>query len=825
MSASFSHHHDHVVVTFSEELTWSTAIDLVDTVDTAVDAYFYRDVEIVIASPGGRIVALEHVLCALARWRASGLHVRTRVISEAASAAAFLFALGDERVVEPGASLAFHFARIQGLDAVTAQTGADIHLELSRVNAGFIGRLVDRVLADAPARRGVPAQAERSDRAILDRLVAELGLKTAARSRSVTPLARALGSAVTAAVRSGDRATLTRVYQCVCATECQISAPLARTLRLVDRIGPPATPSRSRESFSGLTIPSWRALFPPDGLVDRSLLTRHMLVLGETGAGKTASAITPVVAAMACTPAERLGAGLVIDPKREIGPILKRIAPERVDRLTVSTLVLDLMVGPRWSLAPDLAAGRWLSAARRILLRVVSFVPSSPARVLADHAVGDGNAEFFDREGSELLLTVLSLVLMVIHPGAPPPTEWLADDKAACAWVEALLERARGDASRRGPNALALAAWVVDTALAPTARSTIRFPIEVSSDPEPLPPTRPLRLPMLLDQHGSFMESPTIEPEPEPKPEPRRRPCSSNWLFAKVAHGARDVWGAEPGEGRDVLDRALGYWADMVDIASQFAGVRSSARIACSEAAEPALSRTLYFGCEPGYAAAGDSGAVQCDFVTAVSREGTGRLTLFQPSRDGLDALVAMALKALFFEAVLSDPDRIRGKPDLPLVAYVADEFHRFVTSDLVHGEPSYLDCCRSHGGFAVLACQSVSSLEHALSHGAGSDTRNSSAISILWNNTASKLVFRTTDARTAQRVDDLAPYRPGLVGVTRVRPVSTLKPGECYAILADGRFERRQLDAFVVDDAVARPRPAPRRQRRLGPARKPRTR
>lgn len=334
---------------------------------------------------------------------------------------------------------------------------------------------------------------------------------------------------------------------------------------------------------------------------------------------------------------------------------------------------------------------------------------------------------------------------------------------------------------------------------------------------------------MFVDQHGDFLDLPAIEtaaepkpePEPEPIPAPLRQPCASKWLFARVAHGAREVWGAEPGEGRDVLDRALGYWADMVGISGQYAGVRSSARIACSEAAEPALSRTLYFGCEPGYAAARDSGAVQCDFVTAVSREGTGRLALYQPARDGLDALVAMALKALFFEAVLSDPDRIRGTPDVPLVAYVADEFHRFVTSDLVHGEPSYLDCCRSHGGFAVLACQSVSSLEHALSHGAGSDTRNSSAISILWNNTGSKLVFRTTDPRTAQRVDDLAPYRPGLAGVTRVRPVSTLAPGEAYAVLADGRFERRQLEAFVVEDAAPRSRPAPRRR----PARKPASR
>ena len=825
MSASFYHHHDHAVVTFSDELSWTTAIDLVDTVDTVVDNYFYRVVELLIASPGGKVVALDYLLNAFERWRAEGVHVRVRVISEVASAAAFLFALADERIAEPGASFSFHSVRMSGLDEVTAQSGAEIHAALSRVNDRFLARLVDRVLDGAEAPSTVPAGAEDADRPLLERLAAELALKTPRRSRSPTPLARAIGSTVTRAVRAGDRATLIRLYDCVCATECRISAPLARTLRLVDRIGSPVPPSHPGAAPRGLHIPHWRALFPPDGRIDRALLTRHVLVLGETGSGKTASAILPVLGGMAAAPPDVLGAGLVIDPKCEIAPILERIAPERVDRLTVSSMALDLMVGPRWSLEPDLAAGRWLSAARRILLRVVSFVPSSPARVLGEHEVSSGNAEFFEREGSELLLTALAFVLMVTHPSAPAPAEWLDGDDSAHAWVVALLERARGDASERGPNALALAAWVLDTAVAPNAKfvasGLIKLPVVRADDPPPPPSPSPpssRRLSRLLDQFGERIEWPDPDPAPDPdsaydpdldcdldftsapdpEPPPRYPSSLSHWLFARVAYCARKVWGAEPGEGQDVLERVIGYWADMVPIGPQFVGVRSSARIACSEIADPALARTLYFGCEPGYAAARAAGALRCDFATAVSRNGAGRLTVYQPARDGLDVLVAMALKALFFEAVLGDPDRLRGDPDVPLVAYVSDEFHRFATSDRVHGEQSFLDTCRSFNSFCVLACQSVSSIEHALSHGAGSHTRNSTAIAMLWNNTGTKLVFRTTDPRTGQRIDDLAPYRPGLAGVTRVRPVSTLATGECYAVLADGRFERRQLLPFT---------------------------
>ena len=158
---------------------------------------------------------------------------------------------------------------------------------------------------------------------------------------------------------------------------------------------------------------------------------------------------------------------------------------------------------------------------------------------------------------------------------------------------------------------------------------------------------------------------------------------------------------------------------------------------------------------------------------------------------------------------MLDDPDRARGGADLPLVGYVADEFHRFVTSDPLHGEQSFLDTCRSFGAFCLLACQSVASIEHALAHGGGTYEQDQSAIDVLWNNTASKLVFRSTDPKTATRLAELCPHRPGLAGVVEVRPVSTLGAGECYAVLADGRFERRQLEPFALAPAAPTP-PSP---------------
>ena len=306
------------------------------------------------------------------------------------------------------------------------------------------------------------------------------------------------------------------------------------------------------------------------------------------------------------------------------------------------------------------------------------------------------------------------------------------------------------------PNVLALAAWCLDGSLMALPRRDVTFTIPAN---------------------GQKVEPP------------------SQWLFARIARGALAGLCAEPGEGRDLCERVLGYWASIVEVDRQYAGTRGSASAVFSDFATPSIASTLYLGCEPGFAAAGNGNGL--DFARLVGRDAPGTLVLFEPSRDGLDNLVAIALKALFFESVLDDPDRAGGATDLPLVGYVADEFHRFVTSDPLHGEQSFLDTCRSFSAFCVLACQSLASIEHALAHRSGTYQQNRTSVEILWSNTANKLVFRSTDVQTGDWVAELSPFRPGLASVARVRPVSTLVPGECYAALADGRFERRRLGCF----------------------------
>ncbi len=67
----------------------------------------------------------------------------------------------------------------------------------------------------------------------------------------------------------------------------------------------------------------------------------------------------------------------------------------------------------------------------------------------------------------------------------------------------------------------------------------------------------------------------------------------------------------------------------------------------------------------------------------------------------------------------------------------------------------------------------------------------------MLLANTATKLFFRSTDGIAQRYVRDLCPLTPDRPCVADVRPLSTLRPGECYAVLADGRMERRRLGQF----------------------------
>ena len=134
MSTVFYHRPRHALLHFDGRLTWVAALDLVATLDTVVEQYFYDAVEVVVTSPGGDTDALTHVLTALRERQASGISFQTRVVSYAASAAAVLVTAGDFRTAAQGAKLMFHGVRLRREDALTAEAARAVFDEVSHVD-------------------------------------------------------------------------------------------------------------------------------------------------------------------------------------------------------------------------------------------------------------------------------------------------------------------------------------------------------------------------------------------------------------------------------------------------------------------------------------------------------------------------------------------------------------------------------------------------------------------------------------------------------------------------------------------------------------------
>ena len=287
MAIRYRHRADHGAIQLTDELTWQAAADLISAVDTLVDVYGYETIELVVSSPGGSTHAMNHVLEALHRRRAQGLRLRTRVVSHAQSAAAILVCAGDERVAEPGAQLLFHAVHGSAGHAVTAREASDLAGTLTRTDASVLDFLATRALATPSPWRAVGA--EPGDRPVLETL-SRACARRRRRPRTLPALARLVAECVDRAVERDDCAAIKRIYRRLLAADQAISAALALTLGLIDRVGVTLEGEVPPAAYPGPIVAEWARLFPPSGYVPRTVLTRHILALGESGAGMLAAA-------------------------------------------------------------------------------------------------------------------------------------------------------------------------------------------------------------------------------------------------------------------------------------------------------------------------------------------------------------------------------------------------------------------------------------------------------------------------------------------------------------------------------------------------------
>ena len=870
-------------------------LQLVASMQQLHDEYFYTRIRLEINSPGGEARALDYCVEAMDSLRARGVRFTTRALMSAGSAAANLVALGDVREASRSASFLFHQARAS-TESVTAHAARQILTAVDNIDECYLTRLVRRGRA-GEARRTAQKVGDfaAEDWPIIEYLLVSAGLLPAGTGRAKPArgsLLLGLRKHVTDCLRADDERPLKALYRRLFELDRYISAPLALELRLIDVLCDVNARTRRQRPPDHLHIPEWAPLFPPAGRVSRTELCRHTLILGETGSGKTRSGILPIVGGI-MAPASRVGCALIIDPKGEIRPHLDTLAH---DGVTVRDLdvhggppraALNVMAGDGLSVAPDLEQGRYLEAARKILVRSASLAPSSAATILAG-IESDPRARYWDNEGARLAMTALGLVLLLldnrqrifgrldrrlIDAAAPSTadallnfaglaglagmtTDWARSEEArACIeltagdlscikkpdWEcklnteynrhERLLGETPGsyDSMRREYKLAADTEYrealsgiikrflemIQGTEL---YRSSAAFRVQLAQqkldDPESAallsPGTLQARLRKLIPAKWQLFADKDIRPGPNVLA--LAGAVMQSWFNYEGKSKSDDMavtavvkllkTAIHHGQANDIYRQIEESWVPMAsrNDPGQYIGIIGHARTCFWDFADETPARTLYFGVEPYYLSALEHGRedlAPVDFGAIVDDETARTVFVCRPGLNGDETLVAKALKAAFFEAILSSRKRQKDGAAMPLAAYVADEFHRFITSDTAHGEQSFLDTCRSFGVSCALACQSIASMEHALAGMTKNEPLNRNAVSILLANTANKLFFRSTDRALHECVDQLCPGAGPLGKPTHVRPLSTLQPGECYASLTDGRFVRRQLLPF----------------------------
>ena len=914
---------DRAVITILSDITEECMVDLVAEIDRLSTDYFYKTIELRISSLGGKLVALDYYLQAIQRFQRQGIRIHTSALTHACSAAAAILSLGEgPRTAERSTVLLYHFHRVPTDQDLTAQRAREVHRALSLMDREMTWRIAERAFQGygpqatseecSRTRSRAPESFSETDWRVMSQLAGKKFRKrsTLEQKRKGKCLAAVRKRVAEDCEKHADASGFIRLYEELFAIDVVMTAALACELRLIDRMADDAealpAAEESGPSANSVQIPEWRSLFSSAGQIERTALCRHVMVFGETGSGKTQSGILPVLRAIlrqadpSYAGSSPVSCALVIDPKKELLPILENEAPDGVDVRVWKTskeypdgLMLNLMVG-EWSIDEDLAANELLRAAQRILLRCASFVPTNPAlQTLLGRGASD-NAYWKD-QGVRLAQTIVGLLLVVLkhrnvifdpqNLNATAPylkarlrdfgvvAGFLAPEVKAAGMAYGAFAKAV-TAVRKRKQRERVGYFDVPSEPPGKKRAKLLFSVEERRElrnawkafaaricacqkrnralraqvaerrkefAELLKSTDSCSLAEVMDGLGAAAES-CWDAACLPLPEEAVRASLNLIALASIFQGRFFASGS--GKDSDEKDQLVpedgeepSYWRDnlrpkhyflahrlveeylreiitegqgiddVFDEVDYFHGICATknntqhytglfafARPAFAEFSDSGPAKALFFGHEPFLTAKNGSGSTNF-FAGSINSENGGAVYVYQPSLGyGQDTLIARALKAQFFETVLSDKRRQENGSNMPLVAYVADEFHRFITSDLVHGEQSFFDTCRSFGAFCVVASQSMSSLHHALA-GDSFTNKDEKAVEILLNNTGTKLFFRTTDRSLHDTIDRLCPSTPRLPKATQVRPPSTLRPGECYAVVTDGRFLRCKID------------------------------
>ena len=595
-----------------------------------------------------------------------------------------------------------------------------------------------------------------------------------------------------------------------------------RGLRLMDALGP------NEEVIVGdLPIDEWKDSLK--GGLSYEQLCRHVFIMGETGSGKTKSAVMPLLASIMkkCQSniEPRVSCLVVVDPKKELWQQFANIESESVEIKNIHTrerldFRLNLMAfEPIYNVHIGITnreQEHFIELADAILKRTATLVPTSPQGAVYGFRPSAKDPHW-DEVGTKFarsfLIATLILYDLFYHLTAghidqdndKEGSSHVINFTELSATVKDKLERFKNHLSDSNADIN----W--EGIYTPEASDDKKARVEtVFSE----------ILDMLWDNYASgknilrsatnFMDKATLYREeiggelyPHIVGNIFKIVSLSNEYLSDSYTKKYDIASMLTSQVHASQDQINSYagQAQASGINNEYSSVKSVGK-RCFSAFEDKESRnSVLFGVESSIQFPNDFTKFGdlIDFQNVVKPIDSSQKTivyLVTPELNDKGNLVTRALKEQFFKAVLSDEKRedpSRSLEEKGLVGYVADEFQRFITQDRYSGEQSYLDTCRSFGGFCILATQAVSSLKHNLLEGSDSASVVA-ALEVLVGNTGTKIAFRSSTFENSQLVSHWIGDE-----VLKWRPLASLKPGECYMIVPDGNRYRTQFSAYKI--------------------------